>query len=214
MNHVSNDPVKIADLLSSDRVSTYLVACDNNLDRALELYKWNIALSGALFEAIAIVEIVVRNELDRNLNKWGSLQGVDWMEIIPVDNRGKEDISKARSRTPRDQSHGKVLAELNFGFWRFLVAPRYLHSIWMPILSDSFPNLGGHAGARREQVEQKIQRVWFLRNRIGHHEPIFSRNVTRDVQSLNELLDWISPDVSLWALSQRRIEQILEIRPV
>ena len=166
MNHVSNDPVKIADLLSSDRVSTYLVACDNNLDRALELYKWNIALSGALFEAIEIVEIVVRNELDRNLNKWGSLQGVDWMEIIPVDNRGKEDISKARSRTPRDQ------------------------------------------------VEQKIQRVWFLRNRIGHHEPIFSRNVTRDVQSLNELLDWLSPDVSLWALSQRRIKQILEIRPV
>ncbi len=67
MPEMSNDPVKIAQRLSADRLGSYLDATDGNLRQALDLYKWNIALSGALFEAIAVVEVVVRNEIDNNL---------------------------------------------------------------------------------------------------------------------------------------------------
>ena len=154
-----------------------------NLLRALELYKWNIALSGALFEAIAVVEVVVRNEIDNNLTTWANSLGADWMDITPLDEKGRADIAKARSRNAKNPSHGKVLAELNFGFWRFLVANRYLHTIWIPSMNSAFPHLRGHPGERRKVVERSIERLWFLRNRIGHHEPIHTRNVGRDISS-------------------------------
>ena len=63
----SNDPVKIEQRLSPDRLSSYMDVTGGNLLQALDLYRWNIALSGALFEAIAVVEVVVRNEIDNNL---------------------------------------------------------------------------------------------------------------------------------------------------
>lgn len=184
-----------------------------NLLQALDLYKWNIALSGALFEAIAVVEVVVRNEIDNNLTAWAQLLGADWMDIAPLDEKGRADIAKARSRNTKNPSHGKVLAELNFGFWRFLVANRYLHTIWIPTMNSAFPHLGGHPGERREVVERSIERLWFLRNRIGHHEPIHTRNVDRDIASMTSLLDWICPDTSSWATDQRRVQDILLQRP-
>ena len=211
---MSNEPVNIAKRLSSERMSSYLVASSGNLSKALELYKWNIALSGALFEAIAIVEVVVRNEIDNNLHSWAKPFGKDWMDIVPVDDKATTDIARARSRNTRDLSHGKVLAELNFGFWRYLVAIRYLHTIWIPIMNDAFPNLKGHPGERREKVERAIERLWFLRNRIGHHEPIFSRNVNRDMTAITSLLDWICVDTSAWASAQRRVQNVVLLRPI
>ena len=135
------------------------------------------------------------------------------MDIVPLDEKGRADIEKARSRNTKNPSHEKVLAELNFGFWRFLVANRYLHTIWIPTMNSAFPNLGGHPGERRKVVERSIERLWFLRNRIGHHEPIHTRNINRDIASMTSLLDWICPDTSSWATDQRRVHEILLQRP-
>lgn len=135
------------------------------------------------------------------------------MDIAPLDEKGRVDIAKARSRNTKNPSHGKVLAELNFGFWRSLMANRYLHTIWIPMMSGTFPNLEGHPGKRRERVERSIERLWFLRNRIGHHEPIHSRNIERDVASMTFLLDWICTDTSAWRSAQRRVQVVLNDRP-
>jgi hypothetical protein len=128
-----------------------------NLPQELDLYKWNIALSGALFEAIALVEVVVRNEIDHNLRQWAQSRRADWMDIAPLDEKGRADIAKARSRNIKNPSHGKVLAELNFGFWRFLVANPYLHTIWIPTMNGAFPNLGGHPGERRGRLSAPLK---------------------------------------------------------
>ena len=213
MPEMSIDPVKIEQRLTPDRLSSYMDVMGGNLRQALNLYKWNIALSGALFEAIAVVEVVVRNEIDNNLQTWAQSRGADWMDITPLDEKGRADIAKARSRNAKNPSHGKVLAELNLGFWRFLVANRYLHTIWIPTMNSAFPNLEGHPGSRREMVERSIERLWFLRNRIGHHEPIHMRRIERDIASISSLLDWICLDTSLWATEQRRVQDILLRRP-
>ena len=77
MPGMSIDPVKIEMRLTPGRLSSYLDVTDGNLLQALDLYKWNIALSGALFEAIAVVEVVVRNEIDHNLRQWAQLRGAE-----------------------------------------------------------------------------------------------------------------------------------------
>ncbi|OIQ77105.1 hypothetical protein GALL_412090 [mine drainage metagenome] len=127
--------------------------------------------------------------------------------------RAKLILRKLDLEIPKNPSHGKVLAELNFGFWRFLVANRYLHTIWIPTMNSAFPKLEGRPGERREIVERSIERLWFLRNRIGHHEPIHARNIERDTASMTFLLDWICPDTSAWAAAQRRVQQVLLRRP-
>ena len=210
----SNDPVEIEQRLSPERLQTYRIASRGKLDVALELYKWNIALSGALFESSAIVEVVVRNEIDGKLTLWARKFSQDWLDDLPLDQKGKSDILKARSRGTSGSPHGKVIAELNFGFWRFLVANRYLHNLWIPILQECFPHLDGQVGIRREIVEHYLQKLWFLRNRIGHHEPIFDRNIREDLSAIDSLLGWISPDVRNWTLGQRRVESILLARPI
>lgn len=93
MSEMSNDPVKIAQRLSPDRLCSYRDATDGNLRQALDLYKWNIVLSGALFEAIAVVEVVVRNEIDNNFQTWAQSFGADWMDILPLDEKGRADIA-------------------------------------------------------------------------------------------------------------------------
>ena len=135
-----------------------------------------------------MVEVVVRNEIDNNLRTWAQSLGADWMDIAPLDEKDRDDIAKARSRNTKNPSHGKVLAELNFGFWRFLVANRYLHTIWIPTMNSACPNLEGHPGERREMVE-------------------------RSIASMTSLLDWICLDTSAWATAQRRVKEILLRRP-
>ncbi|HXL93420.1 MAG TPA: hypothetical protein VN969_31200 [Streptosporangiaceae bacterium] len=34
---------------------------------------------------------------------------------------------------------GKVVAELHFGFWRYLLASKYYTALWVPALSAAFP---------------------------------------------------------------------------
>ena len=179
----------------------------------MALYQWNIAISGALFESIAIVEVVVRNELDRNLNVWAKRHVADWLDIIKFDEKAQVDIQKAHTRVSKESSHGKIVAELNFGFWRFMLGRRYLHEIWLPVMKSAFPNLEGHAGMRREEVERAVAKIWFLRNRIGHHEPIFNRDFSQDLVAMESLLNWISFEAASWARSQSRIDDVLKLKP-
>ena len=84
---------------------------------------------------------------------------------------------------------------------------------WIPTMNSAFPNLEGHPGERREMVECSIERLWFLRNRIGHHEPIHTRKMKRDIASMTSLLDWVCLDTSAWATAQRRVQEILLRQP-
>jgi hypothetical protein len=37
--------------------------------------------------------------------------------------------------------HGKVVAELTFGFWRYILAGTYQATLWSPALRHAFPHL-------------------------------------------------------------------------
>jgi len=132
--------------------------------------------------------------------------------------RALDDIKTARGRATRRgaaETHGKVIAELSFGFWRFLCTAPYLTSLWVPILADAFPNHPQHGDPRavRADVEDRIQRVHFLRNRIAHHEPIHHRNLQRDVDSIVELTGWICTDTRDWVVGASRVGGVLRRRP-
>ncbi len=41
----------------------------------------------------------------------------------------------------RGETPGRVIAELNLGFWRFLLAKRYEETLWTGTLRHAFPHL-------------------------------------------------------------------------
>lgn len=215
----------VAQRLTIDRLRSYLAATGGDLVKAMELYDWNAEVAGAFHEDIGRLEVVFRNALDGALVGYGTVQG--WPEVwyrrsqlFPGRHGGRalEDITTARRRATRratPEVHGKVIAELSFGFWRFLCTPPYLTSLWVPVLSGAFPN-HPHAGDPRKvrrDVDDRIQRVHFLRNRVAHHEPIHQRNLQRDVDSIAELAGWICADTRDWLVGASRATQAIQRRP-
>ncbi len=211
----------IADRLTPDRLDSYLEATRGDLDAAIKLYDWNIRVSAALYEDLSRLEVVFRNTVDDALVDHGQARG--WPQIWYrrrqlFSARMWAGVESARNRAIRDgrpETRGQVVAELNFGFWRFLCTPPYLTSLWVPVLVGVFPGhpAAGDPRAVRADVEDRMQRLHFLRNRIAHHEPVHQRNLARAHQEGIDVVGWICADSRAWIESATRTPTVLRGRP-
>lgn len=211
-------PETIRDLLTPDRLRSYLASCGQDLNRALALYEWNLTASAAVMQTTAMVEVIVRNALDAELVSWATRRGsASWLDAVSLDVRGYADIDRARLRATGNgrfaPTHGKVIAELNFGFWRYLTAQRYHASLWVPALHQAFP--GGHHDLRRRrrEVEQHLANLMLVRNRAAHHEPIHRRNLNRDLDTAVELARWVHPEAGNWIAAKSAIRAATTLKP-
>ena len=205
------DRRRLIELLSSERLTSYMNATGQNVEAAFALYGWNMRASASVMMATGMVEVIVRNALDRSLRDWAKVRGSEnWLEVAPLDLRGAGDIVKARQRATRNgrdpEVHGKVVAELTFGFWRYLVASRYLTALWIPALSSAFGFGPEDVGLRRRHVESHLKRLMLVRNRAAHHEPIFRRDLTHDHMAALQIASWVDPVAAQW------IDQVSDLR--
>lgn len=188
--------------LSAPRLSTYLRACDGDLLRALELYRWNARVSAAVWEVLGHGEVVLRNAIHDALTTRHERSGRAgyWFDDhhYGLQENAAKDVATARRRAaqvrpgrgaPGPLPDGKIVAELPFGFWRYLLAKRYAPTLWPSIL-HGFPHLPHH---RRERLEQPVIRLRRLRNRIGHHEPVVHEDLRARINDLRDVLDFVDP---------------------
>ncbi|WP_227469317.1 hypothetical protein [Actinomyces sp. HMSC065F12] len=218
MTGVAWDSVHMVYLLSEERMSTYITATDGDLDSAFELYAWNIELAAALQSATAMVEVVARNAIDHVLTSWSHVKysSSDWFNLPVFDERTKKDITVARQRVHRSGSqvsHGKILAELSFGFWRFLTSKKYLTTLWTPAIYRAFPNGDKDIWTRQKQVTRLLGNMTFIRNRAAHLEPLFRRDVYRDMSEARALMSWIDHDALAWFNSTLKLDGVLQAKP-
>ncbi|MFT3799138.1 hypothetical protein [Microbacterium sp.] len=209
------DTAPIAAALSPERLAPYLRATGGDPSAAVRLYEWNLAVSGALYEALGILEVVLRNALSTQLAAHhGTLTGYWYDDPLDVlSDLAHQDIAAARRRVQklrRPETSGRVVAELSFGFWKFLLAKRYEATLWTGCLRHAFPNLQPQS---RAVVYRALDELHTVRNRIAHHEPIHSRDVTTDTLTIYRLLDWMDADVRAWAVSLSRLRPIIAARP-
>jgi hypothetical protein len=209
------DAERIAASLSPERFAPYLRSTGGHLHAAVRLYEWNLAASGALYEALGILEVVLRNALSKQLAvHHGSLAGQWYDDPLGVlSDLAHDDIAAARRRVRklrRPETPGRVVAELNFGFWKFLLAKRYEATLWTGYLRLAFPNLQPQ---RRAIVYRALDQMHTVRNRIAHHETIHRRDLTADMLTIYRLLDWIDADVRSWAVSLSRLQHIAASDP-
>lgn len=203
--------------LSHTRLRSYLNAVDGDLSNALLLYLWNGQVSAAFLEVLSYVEIVVRNSWHRHLQnaskeKTGSSI---WHEgfRVPLNDYSHRDLQQARERLKARGKVGnsdQVVAELNFGFWRFLVAKQYRTTLWPLAGRYAFPNIDP---SQIQELSTVMGRLHDLRNRIAHHEPIHMRNLNRDLADCLWVIGGVCPITKQWVESNSRVEGVLEERP-
>jgi hypothetical protein len=187
--------------ISTQRFQRYLAACGNR-ERALFLYRANIALSQQLFGILAVFEVVLRNSIDRYMI---SRQGEYWLENAVLNggyfdiNAGCEDIyhsvQEAIHKLGKQYTHDRLITRLTLGFWTYLFAPKEFAAAGS-LLLGVFPKRP--FGINQKVVFQNLIKINELRNRIAHHEPIcfekdaISTNRTeRRYRLILELLDWL-----------------------
>ncbi|HIW94987.1 MAG TPA: hypothetical protein H9867_00635 [Candidatus Corynebacterium gallistercoris] len=203
--------------LSSSHLATFQQACQSD-EAALDLYKWNVKASAGVLELTGIVEVFLRNALDQTLTDWMHTQDhqESWIDSVPLNQRGKADIATAKTRASRRRrayTHNDIIAELSFGFWRYLLENRYYTSLWIPAIHKAFPNASTDLRRRANDVQLIVRGLHELRNRAAHHEPIITRNLRNDVTNALLLLEWIDPALRIWTKEILLLPTIIEQNP-
>lgn len=206
---------KVAAALSAERMKPYLEHAEGDLSAAVRLYEWNLVVSGALYEALGILEVVLRNAIhERLMERHGNRPGYWYDDPAGIlSDMAHKDVASARQRIRklhRSETPGRVVAELSFGFWKFLLSRRYEASLWTADLRHAFPRLRPQ---RRSLVYGALDELHALRNRIAHHEPIYRRLLERDAETTSRILEWIGPEVREWADTRSRLHAVLAARP-
>lgn len=185
------------------------------MERALHHYKSNILISESFYPLLAILEIGLRNAIDYQLTMfYHDYQWFDNDDFIKVASRFQlNKISDAKTTIiaeNKEITSGRIISELNFGFWTSLFDARFEMSLWKN-LRMTFPNCPKNI-RQRKQICTKFNSIRKLRNRIFHHEAI-----SWNLQVLNcykiELLEgisWLDKDMMNWVDELNHINEVID----
>jgi Abi-like protein len=198
-------------IMSPTRMSRYKFACNGNTKKAMTLYRYNLHLSQELFTVISCVEIALRNAINIH---YSQIHGHDWLRdsvniggMFDTQNcrRTRSLIQQDINKLGQNYTHPKLIAEMDFGFWRYLFAqPQYFASGQsllqiFPAKPRSTPTIQYN----QTYVFNQLGLINDIRNRIAHHEPICFlagqpvKNTTfarQHYAQILQLFQWMSVD--------------------
>jgi hypothetical protein len=201
--------INIERRISPERLSPYLLTANQDRRYALQLYQWNTTVSASLYGLLQGFEVVLRNTFAEKLST--GFGRADWYLVAPLDAEDHRNIADARTRLLRDNKSptpGRMVAELNFGFWVSLLRSRYAQSFWDRHLYKSFLT-----PPKRDTFYHALERIRKLRNRVAHHEIIIGRNLMDDYSTIYLYLNGICPDTAMWIKSESTFVFALKARP-
>lgn len=167
-------------VMSISRMSRYLTACNGNTRKAMTLYRKNLQLSQELFTVISCFEIALRNAIDNHCIQHS---GPNWLRAGAspggmFDNANcmitaqtiKDEIFKLNHQ----YTHAKLVAELGFGFWRYLFSAHHYRATGQNLLQifKGKPRSTTLVQYNASYIFNELAKINYLRNRIAHHEPI------------------------------------------
>lgn len=216
-------------IVSEERLQRYLVACDGNRVKTLDLYRANVRVSLEMFAIVGAFEIALRNAID---NVMTSYHGADWLRnaVMPG---GFFDVPQCRDHAQiirfaynklvnnHNYSHSHLLAKMEFGIWKDMFSnPQYRAS--GRILLRIFPNKPTSTRLvqyNNTTIFNELDHVNSLRNRIAHHEPICfptgKSEITTDYikwiyTKLETLLKWMDINASGYLLGLSQLTECIE----
>ena len=179
----------------------------------LARYLLNLALCESLYSPLQLCEVALRNSLHRHLA--GCVGMEDWFDstsfklapwAVAEVFRAKDKIT----RSGRPVTPGRVIAELQFGFWTSLFEGQYEgRNGFLPSgIKEVFPHLPKSLH-NRKGLKRTLETIRMLRNRVFHHERIIHWNDISDQHaSILEVIGWINPELHEMALALDRFTSI------
>ena len=170
-------------IISASRMDRYFKACDYDSRKAMVLYRLNLRLSQELFTVISFFEVALRNAIDRFYTE---KFGTDWLRAFAAKNgtfdnqycvTTKKSINDAIIKLDSNYTHGKVVAELGFGFWRYLFS-KHQYRVAGQTLIKVFPSLPKSNQVLKYNAKfifNELAKINKIRNRIAHHEAVCFR---------------------------------------
>lgn len=167
-------------IMSQPRMSRYLTSCGNDSKKAMTLYRLNLRLSQELFTVISCFEIALRNKIDQN---YTTTKGSDWLRNS-IRTNGMFNVNKCRNtakliktrfnKLGTGYSHNKLVALMDFGFWRYLYAQPQFHAGGQSLMNvfPSRPASTPNFKYNHTFIFNELDKVNDIRNRIAHHEAI------------------------------------------
>ncbi|MCL2659733.1 MAG: hypothetical protein FWD64_04355 [Acidobacteriaceae bacterium] len=185
-----------------------------NDPKPLALYVWNARVSAAFLVPLHICEVVIRNAASEAIAR---LYGLRWpwqagfvrsLSNPPVGYNPQKDLLNARSQFT---TTGKVIPELKTVFWQKLFTRRHDQRLWNPYLRDVLPNLPSArtVAGLRQDIYDDLEQIRTLRNRIAHHEPVFTRNLQDDLQKITGLIEYRAKETANWMMANQQVSAIL-----
>jgi hypothetical protein len=206
-----------------------LNAAGQDREMALQLYDWNTRVCAAVLRDLAHLEVALRNAYDRTLSPATPNNVAHWSlaatSVFPplyrtkgargehrrVDvNRKSRELLEAAVRDAGGETAapGRVIANLTFGFWRYLSSRAHEKSLWVPYLHNAFP-----AKTNRSDVDDRVGRLHDLRNRVAHHEPLLDTKLTARLEDLLWLADRLDVQLALYVSATTDVPSLLASRP-
>jgi len=227
---------------SLERLESYRTSQNDTINDLVQNYLYNIELAEALYPALALLEITLRNHLNNAIEKnikanWLIIELTNNYILLPNEyvllekasqKLMKPVYSKDKLLVIKPLTTGKLITELTLGFWVNLCNDKYNPNIWMKkpsIFDEVFPyfddfivkkNPTAKRHKRLNKIASKLKPILRLRNRVFHHEPIFNhpQGLNNCYADIEELLFYMSIETSQRLSEISKFQKIWDKTPV
>lgn len=202
----------VAAALSVERLESY-AADDVSPTVSLSRYLLNLALCESLYSPLQLCEVALRNSLHRHLT--AKLGREDWYDAaaFPLTAWGQEEIKKAKEKIAAANhpvTPGRVVAELQFGFWTSLFEAHYeQRSGFLPFgIRYIFPRMPKSLHSRKG-IKRTLEEVRLLRNRVFHHERVVHwTDLDARHRAVLDVIGWINFELYEMAIALDRFTKV------
>lgn len=216
---------EISELLrafSYERLTKYRAAYLGPMDPAGDycgygLYMWNSKLAAACFTSIHVMEVVLRNAVaEACAAQYGSNWAYQPGFHTSLKDTQYNELYDLTSGFGAVLPIGKIVSELNFFFWQSLLSNRHYQRLWRGRLFYIFPALqrAPKESDSLKKLYDSVEHVRNFRNRIAHHEPIFHRNISSDMNFIKGVIRARSIAVESWLTSFDDVQKVISERPI
>ncbi len=191
--------VFIEDSLSTERLEAYRRYPGERSFDALLRYLWNTELCASFYPLLQHLEVALRNAMHAALSK--KYTNDRWFDTTGLLDRFQSDqIAKAKDKIKRRKERetpGKVVAELEFGFWTALLYPTYKNSLVPPLMKEAFSGVAQiPRKTKRGYISNSLNEIRMFRNRIFHHEPVwYFDDLHKKHNLILQFILWLNPSL-------------------
>lgn len=199
----------LINLFSENRLNSYKYDANDDNSILLERYLYNIEVSKALYPLLSILEISLRNRINKAIEN--TIQQ-DWLMkelnaqnilLTGEFNKLQDAKQKLLKKGHKNFTKDDLIAELSLGFWVYLCGRKYKNTLWhkagfFKTVFTDYPNFSEFD--KLSKISPVLQLMLKLRNRIFHHEIIinYPYGIINCYNDLKRLLGYISKDSLLY----------------